>query len=172
MSNDRGGIHVVRADDSGSWSYEHRRPRVPVLGIILLVLGVLVIIDRQAPGAVDLVVSGITFAFGVAFLAWWLRGGWGLYPGILLTTVSLPGILEQLGVLPHRNGYGTLLLGLALLLVAAVRLSDRRGIGWQGFLGAVLVVLGGVAVAGVSDVGSLVWAAALIALGIAVIVRR
>jgi hypothetical protein len=172
MANDRGGIHVVRVNDSGDWSYEHRHPRIPVLGIFLLALGVLVILDRQVPGAVDLVVSGIMCAIGVAFLAWWLRGGWGLYHGILLTAVSLPGVLEQLGVLPHRDGYGTLLLGLALLLVAAVRLSDHRGVGWQGILGAVLVVLGGVAVAGVSDVGSLLWAAVLIALGVAVIVRR
>lgn len=172
MSDERPPIRVIQVYDSGEWSYEHRRPNVPVLGIFLLALGGLLLVDQIAPGALDLAVPGVGTAIGALFLASWVRGGWGLYPGILLVALSVPGLLEQAGLLVPREGYSTLMLGVGLLAVAIARVRDRRGFGWQGFFGVILALFGGASVAGYPEVGGLVWAALLIAIGAAILFRR
>lgn len=175
MSDERPGgprpIQVIRVYDSGDWSYEHR-PSVPILGIFLLALGVILLVDQLAPGTTDLLFAATGVAIGGAFLWSWARGGWGLYPGILLEALSLPSLLVTLGLLPDRHGYGTFLLGAGLLAVAAFRLRDGRGIGWQGFLGLILALFGGVAIAGYPGAGDVVWATVLIATGAYVLFRR
>jgi len=172
MSEDRPPIRVIRVYESGEWSYERRGPNIPVLGIFLLALGGLLLIDQVAPGAMDLAVSGAGTAIGALFLASWFRGGWGLYPGILLVALSLPGLLIGLGLLPERDGYSTLLLGIGLLGVSIARIRDHRGVGWQGFLGVILALFGGASVAGYPEVGGLVWAALIITLGVGILARR
>jgi hypothetical protein len=172
MNDEPPTVRVIRVYDSGEWSYEHRRPNVPVLGIFLLALGGLLLVDQIAPGALDLAVAGAGTAIGALFLVSWFRGGWGLYPGILLVALSLPGLLEQAGLLAPRDGYSTLLLGVGLLAVAIARVRDRRGFGWQGFFGVILALFGGASVAGYPEVGGLVWAALLIAIGAVVLLRR
>lgn len=175
MTDDRssrpvsGEVIVVRG--TREWSYE-RRPGVPVLGVFLLAFGSLLLLDHVAPGSVGLLVAGAGVALGAAFLYWRARGGWGLYPGILLVSLSLPNLLVGLGVVPDRDGYSTFLLGAGLLAVAALRLRDRRGIGWQAWLGTALALLGATELAGLAATGDLVWAAALIALGAYVLFRR
>jgi hypothetical protein len=165
-------IGVVGSDRYREWTYERRRPGVPVLGILLLTLGGILLVNQLAPGAVNLVFSIAGLAIGLGFLYAWFRGGWGLYPGILFVALSLPGLLIGLGALPQRDGYSTLLLGAGLLAVALVRLRDRRGFGWQGLLGLVLALVGGAAIAGDIGVGAFIWAAVLIGAGIAIIFRR
>lgn len=96
----------------------------------------------------------------------------GPLPGIFLVALSLPGVLIELGVLPSRDGYSTLLLGAGLLVVSAARVRDHRGPGWQGLFGAVLVVLGAASVVAWSGVGSLLLPALLIAFGLLVVLRR
>ena len=172
MPDDRRPIQVIRVYESGEWSYERRRPNVPILGVFLLALGALLLLDQLAPRALDLGFSAVGVALGVVFLISWARGGWGLYPGLLLLALSLPGLLVALGFLPPRDGYGTLVLGVGLLLVATARVRDRRGIGWQGVVGAILVAFGAAGVLGYPQVGGLVWAAILIAVGVAVLFRR
>jgi hypothetical protein len=172
MNDEPPTVRVIRVYDSGEWSYEHRRPNVPVLGIFLLALGGLLLIDQVVPGALDLAVAGAGAAIGALFLVSWFRGGWGLYPGILLVALSLPGLLEQAGLVAPRDGYSTLLLGVGLLAVAIARVRDRRGFGWQGFFGVIFALFGGASVAGYQEVGGLVWAALLIAIGAIVLLRR
>ncbi len=162
---------VIRVYETGEWSYERRRPSVPLLGICLVALGALLLSEQVAPGAATLGCGGIVLALGIALLISWARGGWGLYPGILLIALSLPGVLIELGVLPARDGWSTLLLGAGLLVVAAARLRDRRGLGWQGLFGAVLVVSGLASVLAWSG-GSLLLPALLIAGGLLVILGR
>jgi hypothetical protein len=171
MGGERPPVRVIRIYESGEWSYEHR-PNVPVLGVFLLALGVILLVDQVAPGAVDLATSGLGVAIGAAFLASWWRGGWGLYPGILLVALALPGLLIGLGIVPERDGYTTFLLGSGLLLVGLVRVRDRGGFGWQGFLGLILALFGAASIAGRPDIGGLVWAALLIALGAVILLRR
>jgi hypothetical protein len=154
-----GGAFATR-----TWSYE-ARPNVPVLGIFLVALGAILLLDALAPGSVGLLVAAAGVALGGTFLYLRARGGFGLYPGLFLLALSLPNLLVGLGLVPDRDGYSTLLLGAGLLIVAAVRLRDRRGLGWQAWLGTVLAVLGGVQVAGVAPPGDAFWAVALIAAG-------
>ena len=159
---------VIRVYDSGEWSYERRRPSIPLLGIFLVALGALLLIEQIAPGAATLGFGGIVLALGIALLISWARGGWGLYPGIILIALSLPGVLIELQVLPPRDGSSTLLLGAGLLLVAGVRLRDGRGVGWQGLVGAVLVLFGLASILAWTS-GSLLLPALLIAFGLLVI---
>jgi hypothetical protein len=163
---------VIHRIEVQGWTYEHRRPGVSFLGLALLALGTILLVDQLAPAAVSLAFCATGVVLGVALLASWARGGWGLYPGILFTALSLPGLLIGLGVLPERDGYSTLLLGLGLLAVAAARIRDRRGLGWQGFLGLTLILVGGAAIAGDLGVGALIWPAVLIAAGVAIILRH
>lgn len=163
---------VIRAYRTGEWSYERRGPSVPLLGIFLVALGAILVVEQVAPGAVTLGFGGVVLALGIALLVSWARGGWGLYPGILLVAISLPGLLIELDVLPDRDGYSTLLLGVGLLLVAIARLRDSRGVGWQGIVGGVLVVFGAAAVLVPTGVGSLLVPALLIGFGLLVILRR
>jgi hypothetical protein len=172
VNDERPPIRVIRVYESGEWSYERRGPNVPVLGIFLLALGGLLLVDQIAPGVLDLAVAGAGTAIGALFLVSWFRGGWGLYPGILLLALSLPGLLIGLGILPERDGYSTLLLGVGLLAVAVRRVRDRRGVGWQGFVGVILALFGGASVAGYPEVGGLVWAALIITLGVGILSRR
>ncbi len=162
---------VIRVYDSGEWSYERRRPSIPLLGIFLVALGALLLIEQVAPGAATLGFGGIVLALGIALLISWARGGWGLYPGILLVALSLPGVLIELDVLPSRDGYSTLLLGAGLLAVAGMRLHDHRGLGWQGLVGAILVLFGLASILAWSG-GSLLLPALLIAFGLVVIIGR
>ena len=75
-------------------------------------------------------VAGPAFgvAAGLAFLVAWIsnRGRWGLYPGIFVLAISLPGFLIDLGVLRDAPGWTTLFLGIGLLIVAIARWPARR----------------------------------------------
>ncbi len=175
MSRDRkdgGSVSVIRVYDSGEWSYESHRPSVPLLGVFLVALGALLFVEQVAPGSVELGFGGLVLALGLAFLVSWWRGGWGLYPGILLVALSLPGVLINLDALPDRNGYSTFLLGAGLLAVTAARLRDHRGLGWQGVVGLVLLASGAASILALHDIGNLVLPALLIAFGAIVILRR
>jgi hypothetical protein len=79
--------------------------------------------------------------------------------------------LIELGMLPERDGWSTLLLGIGLLAVAAARLRDRRGFGWQGILGSILVVFGLASLVAWSA-GSFLLPALLIGFGVLVILGR
>lgn len=166
-----GTTPVIRVYESGDWSYEHR-PSVPILGVFLVALGGLLLVDQIAPGSITLTFDGLVLALGLVFLISWWRGGWGLYPGILLVALSLPGVLIELRLIPDRDGYSTLLLGVALLAVAVARVRGHRGIGWQGLIGTILLVLGGASVFAVGGVGGLVFPALLIVFGALIILRR
>ncbi|HYM83811.1 MAG TPA: hypothetical protein VEY67_06645 [Candidatus Dormibacteraeota bacterium] len=166
------GGPVIRVYRSGEWSYERRGPSIPLLGVFLIALGALLLIEQLAPNAATLGFGGVVLAVGIAMLISWWRGGWGLYPGMLLVALSLPGVLIALGVIPDRDGYSTLLLGLGLLAVSLARLHDGRGAGWQGLVGLVLVLLAAASLVAWTGVGSLLLPALLIAFGLVVILRR
>lgn len=157
--------------DSRAWSYE-ARPDFPVLGVFVVALGAILLLDALAPGSVGLLVAAAGVALGAGFLYWRARGGFGLYPGLLLIAFSLPNLLVGLGLVPDRNGYSTFLLGAGLLAVAAIRLHDRRGVGWQTWLGGILAVVGAIQIAGVAPASDAVWAIALIAVGAYVVFLR
>ena len=135
-----GPVHAI------GWEWgreEDRRPRLPWIGIFLVVYGALLLIQRLAS---QYLVAGnlLVLAAGLAFLIVWLlrRGTFPLYAGAFLTASAIPGLLEglhyQLG-----TGFGTLCYGIALLFIGAVRMTRGGGVGWQAVIGVLLVALGG-----------------------------
>ena len=121
---------------------EDRRPRLPWIGVFLVVFGGLLLIDQALPEfftASNLIV----LAAGLAFLILWLlrRGTFSLYAGAFLTASAIPGLLASLNY-AAPSGLGTLCYGAAFLFVAFVRGSRGGGVGWQAVIGIILVALG------------------------------
>jgi hypothetical protein len=159
-----------------TWDDEDVRRGLPWMGVFLVVFGAILLIGQAYPGAHSLG-SAITTAFGVALLVSWATGrGWGLYPGLLITAYSLPGLLIDLGIIPAGGGYGTFLFGAGLLGIAAIRFAARRTWGWQLIVGGILALAGGSEIAarlwpGIPALGDLLAPVILILLG-AVILSR
>jgi len=123
---------------------EDRRPKLPWIGIFLVVYGALLLIRTAMPQA--LAASNLfVLALGLAFLIAWMlrRGMFSLYAGAFLTASSIPGLLESAIVgYVAPPGLGTLCYGIALLFIAGVRLQRGGGVGWQALVGAALAALG------------------------------
>ena len=149
---------------------EDRRPSLPWVGVFLVAFGALLLVERALPDYRRLGDVAV-LAAGLASLAVWLlrRGTIALYAGAFLTALALPGTIQALGQ-PLGPGWGTLFFGLAFLLVAAVRVSQGGGIGWQALYGGILVLIGGSEVIK-PDVASVAWPLILVAIGIVLLVR-
>jgi hypothetical protein len=150
---------------------EDRRPRLPWIGIFLVVFGALLLIDRLLPQYQSLG-NVLVLAAGIAFLVAWLisRGTFSLYGGAFLTAASVPGLVKGLGY-AVGTGLGTLAYGVAFLFIALVRVSRGGGWGWQLLLGAILVALGGSEMA-LPDMAGLAVPLLLVALGLVLLTRR
>lgn len=150
---------------------EDRRPKLPWIGIFLVVYGVLLLVDRLA--AQYLVASNLlVLAAGLAFLIVWIlrRGTFPLYAGAFLTASAVPGLVEAATATELGPGFGTLCYGLALLFIALVRATRGGGVGWQALIGVLLVALGGSQMA-VPDAVSLVLPVLLVVFGIILLTR-
>ena len=150
---------------------EDRRPRLPWVGIFLIVYGALLLVDRLTPNYLAQA-NLLVLAAGLAFIILWLlrRGTFSLYAGAFLTASSVPGLIKGVGY-DVGTGLGTLSYGLAFLFIALVRASRGGGIGWQAVLGVVLVALGGSELA-LPDAASLVLPIVLLAFGLILLTRR
>ena len=150
---------------------EDRRPRLPWVGIFLIVYGALLLVDRLTPNYLAQA-NLLVLAAGLAFIILWLlrRGTFSLYAGAFLTASSVPGLIKGVGY-DVGTGLGTLSYGVAFLFIALVRASRGGGIGWQAVLGVVLVALGGSELA-LPDAASLVLPIALLAFGLILLTRR
>ena len=173
----RGGSGGFRFETRNwTWDDEDVRRGLPWMGVFLVVFGAILLIGQAYPGAHSLG-SAITTAFGVALLVSWATGrGWGLYPGLLITAYSLPGLLIDLRIIPTGGGYGTFLFGAGLLAIAAIRFAARRTWGWQLIVGGILALAGGSEIAsrlwpGVPALGDLLAPVILILLGVLILSR-
>ncbi|MBI2781389.1 MAG: hypothetical protein HYX55_06300 [Chloroflexi bacterium] len=149
---------------------EDRRPRLPWIGVFLVVYGALLLVDRLVPQY--LATSNLlVLAAGLAFLIAWLlrRGTFSLYAGAFLTASAVPGLVKGLGY-DLGAGFGTLSYGVALLFIALVRLTRGGGIGWQALIGMILVALGASELA-VPDAVGLVLPILLVAGGLVLLTR-
>jgi hypothetical protein len=149
---------------------EDRRPRLPWIGIFLVIFGALLLLDRALPeyrNAGNLIV----LAAGLAFLVVWglRRGTFALYAGAFLTAASVPGLITGLGYVAGP-GVGSVAYGVAFLFIAAVRASRGGGLGWQALIGILLVALGTSELA-LPDLGSLAAPVLLVLLGVALLVQ-
>jgi len=163
------GDQAVRA---WAWRWgpdEDRRPGLPWIGVFLVVFGALLLVERMLPdqrlGDVAVLAAGLA-----SLLVWVLRRGTvALYAGAFLTAAALPGTIQALGQ-PLGPGWGTLFFGLAFLLIAAVRMSQSGGVGWQALYGGILVLIGGTEIVK-PDAASLAWPVILVAIGLLLLAR-
>ena len=160
-----------------NWSRQDPRPGLPWIGLVLVLFGGLLLLGEFVPGF-HVAGPGLGVAAGLAFLIAWVsnRGRWGLYPGIFVLAISLPGFLIDLGVLRDAPGWTTLFLGLGLVVVAIARWAGHGGVGWQALLGGLLALSGGADVAralvpGVPSLDVVVFPLLLLSLGLLILVR-
>ncbi|HKB28907.1 MAG TPA: hypothetical protein VKC59_07785 [Candidatus Limnocylindrales bacterium] len=149
---------------------EDHRPRLPWIGIFLVIFGALLVLDRALPeyrNAGNVVV----LAAGLAFLVVWAlrRGTFALYAGAFLTAAAVPGLIVGLGYVADP-GVGSVAYGVAFLFVASVRASRGGGFGWQALIGVLLVALGTSELA-LPDLASLVAPALVVGLGVWLLVQ-
>ena len=121
---------------------EDRRPRLPWIGVFLVVFGALLLVDQALPEFFT-VTNLVVLAAGLAFLILWMlrRGTFSLYAGAFLTASAIPGVLQSLNY-PPPSGLGTVCYGAAFLFIAFVRATRGGGVGWQAVIGIILVALG------------------------------
>jgi len=154
------------------WGREDDRgPRLPWIGVFLVIYGALLLVERLAnqylvPANLLVLAAGLTF-----IIVWLLRRGTlSLYAGAFLTASSIPGLIEGIGY-NAPPGLGTLCYGLAFLFIAAVRMQRGGGVGWQAILGGALVLLGASELA-LPTAADLVLPAVLVILGLVLLTRR
>ena len=149
-----------------------------VRGLPAPVRRVLLLLEQLVPGTQALG-PGSSLRSGVALLVSWAvnRRVWQLYAGAILTAISLPALLQDLNVIHEGQGWGTLFLGIAFLLIALIRVGTRGGIGWQLVVGTVLAVVGGVPGRRARDrrtsrrLERLIWPALILVVGVAIVYR-
>ena len=162
-----GGVRVY------GWQWgreEDRRPKLPWIGIFLVVYGVLLFTANRFP---EYLVAGnlLVLAAGLAFLIVWMlrRGTFALYAGAFLTASAIPGLIQGIGY-NSPEGLGKLCYGLAFLFVAAVRMTKGGGVGWQAVIGILLVALGASEMA-LPDVTDIIFPILLVAFGLILLTR-
>jgi hypothetical protein len=134
-----------------SWGVETdhlpHRSSIPMFGIFLIVLGLL-LAAGQFFNVAALGASALFLALGIVLLLVWVRdrSDTALYVGLFITALALSDLLSA-GHVISGDGWGTLFLGIGLLLVVPIRLHAGRSWGWTFVIGALLAVWGGSQVA-------------------------
>src|SRR5512142_2971532 len=145
MDDDTHG-KAVRINDDWEWQAEwrgRRRPNIPLFGIFLILLGVFLILDEYV--ALAQVAGSVFFlCLGIVLLFVWLRDGnhAALYLGAIIVALSLASLLTETDVV-RGDGWGTLFLGVAAVIVALTRAARGGGWGWQIVIAVPLLLLGG-----------------------------
>ena len=150
---------------------EDRGPRLPWIGVFLVLYGALLLVEKLANQYL-VPANLLVLAAGLTFLIVWLlrRGTFALYAGAFLTASSIPGLVEGIGY-NSPEGLGTLCYGLAFLFIAAVRMRRGGGFGWQAILGGALVLLGASELA-LPTAADLVLPVVLVILGLMLVTRQ
>jgi hypothetical protein len=155
-----------------TWGSEaDQRSGVPWLGLFLLVFGGLLLLEQLLPGF-ELAGATLFLALGIVLLARWVldrRAIGSLYAGAIVSALAAPGVLEGLDIV-SGPGLGTLSLGVAFLVIAAVRAASGAGVGWQAWIGVILAVIGGSQLAD-PRFGDLILPGLIVVLGAVLVVR-
>jgi hypothetical protein len=134
---------AVRVD---GWSLDGslpaRRPRLPLIGLFLIVLG-LVLAASQLFTEAQLGASAFFLAVGLILVIVGLRdrSDLALYVGVFVTALALSDFLSSLNLI-HGSGWGTLFLGLGVIAIALVRSTSGRRWGWALGIGCLLALWG------------------------------
>jgi hypothetical protein len=145
------------------------RGSIPVLGIVLVALGVLFLLQQLVPGTSFWAWLALGLG-GIAVAAWVFdsRRTGLLQVGLVLVAAGIASPLEAVGLI-SGDGWSTLFVGVVLLAIGLVKRS--RGIPWQVWVGGLLTLIGASQTI-LDDVGGgWVFPAAVIAVGALLIVR-
>ncbi len=144
--------------------------RLPWFGIFLVVFGVLLLAQLWFP-ALATAGSLLFLAIGIAFLVSWAvnRGVASLYLGAIICALAAPGLLDAAGII-EGPGVGTLCLGVAFLVIGAIRWVTGSGVGWQAALGGLLAAIGATMIA-FPGFSAIVWPLVLLIGGGLVLLR-
>jgi hypothetical protein len=157
-----------------SWSTDSAgRPGLPLIGLFLVAFGVLLLLERLVPGSS--IWSWLSLGIGAAALVGWASrrprtSGFLLYLGVILVAIGLPSLLTAIGLLPDRDGWGTLFLGVALLALGLTRRTGP-GIPASVWIGGVLALIGLSETALLPDIGSYLFPIIVIGIGGLIILR-
>ncbi len=158
-----------------SWSSESAaRGGLPFLGVFLVVFGVLLFLQSVVPGTSFW--SWLALAIGAASLIVYVSrrrapgSGFLLWIGVILVAVGLPSLLVAAGLLPERDGWSTLFLGVALVVLGLVR-RTRPGVPASVWIGGILAIIGLSETALLPNLGDYLLPIAIIGIGAALVLR-
>ncbi len=160
-----------------SWTAGRRDGRggVSWLGVLLVLLGIALLVN-QVNRSID-IGSMFLLALGLAFAAAWLIGGWrsATVPALVLIALGVIGLATGLGYVTGP-GWTSLALGIALLGAWLIGPLQKVRRGWAMWIGLILTVYGFARVSPVlfpslPDMPWL-WPVVLIAIGVALLMRR
>jgi hypothetical protein len=122
-----------------SFEWSPRR-HVPILGVILLVLGLALLVDQLTPISLSAIFLGIAAGcFASAWVVW--RARWAVTPTILLTALFVPDLLGDLGVL-RGDGWTSIALAIAFGLIWLIGRAEGRWRRWPLLLAVFFGLLG------------------------------
>jgi membrane-bound ClpP family serine protease len=156
--------------EAWSWTTQtDARVGVPVLGIVLVVLGLLFLLQQLVPGTsfwawAALALGGV----GVAVWVFDHRRTGMLQVGLVLVAAGIASPLQALGLI-SGDGWWTLFVGLTLVAIGVARRSG--GIPWQVWIGGLLALIGASQTVLQGVGGGWVFPAAVIAVGALLILR-
>jgi hypothetical protein len=136
--------NVVRLNDwtiDGNWG--GNGSGVKTVGFFLIVVGLL-LAAGQLFGQAQIGASAFFLALGVVLLLVGIRdrSDLALYAGMFVTALALSDVLTGVGLI-HGEGWGTLFLGLGVMLVALIRSKPGKRTSWTLGIGALLALWGG-----------------------------
>jgi hypothetical protein len=141
--NEQDQPRAVRVD---GWSLDGSlpasRPRLPLVGLVLIVLGLLLAAGQLFTEA-QLGASAFFLAVGFILVIVGLRdrSDLALYAGVFVTALALSDLLSSLDVI-HGSGWGILFLGLGVMAIALIRSTSGRRWGWALGIGCLLALWG------------------------------
>jgi hypothetical protein len=143
-------------------------------GIILLAIGTIIFLSSVAPQASEriggaIVLGGIGLAFLIVYLvnrANW----WALIPGGVMFTLAAVTVLEQSMTGFETGGIFFLGLGLTFLLVAIIPTPEGQ-MRWALIPAVILLVMGLLLTAALTQLINFIWPLALILLGLFLVLR-
>jgi hypothetical protein len=157
------------------WSWDSRRRGFPLLGVLLVLIGVGLLIQQVVP-AVS-IGTLVLLALGVALLASWAigRSWFSMIPGFLLLALGIAGVIRDLGYVPDPTpGVTALALTAAFVVIWLVAFASGRRYTWALWAVAILGLIGVVQISDrLTDVPQLsaLWPIVIIALGVLVLIN-
>jgi lysylphosphatidylglycerol synthetase-like protein (DUF2156 family) len=158
------------------WNLDSRRRGFPLLGVLLVLIGVGLLIQQVVP-AVS-VGTLVLLALGLALLASWAigRSWFSMIPGFLLLALGVAGVVRDLRYVPDPTpGITALALAAAFAVIWLVAFaSGRRRYTWALWAAAILGLIGAVQISGkltgLPELSAL-WPIVIIVLGIIALIN-